>query len=65
MHGPVHGPTDLLSDAMRFLEKSTKTLSNFQARKICHAGQESVRKTHVDCAFVFFPKRLDSCVLLG
>ena len=23
---------------LRFLEKSTKTLSNFQARKICHAG---------------------------
>ena len=25
---------------LRFLEKSTKTLSNFQARKICHAGRE-------------------------
>ena len=26
---------------VRFLEKSTKTLSNFQARKICHAGGEN------------------------
>lgn len=60
------GPQDVLRgrsrymSCLRFLEKSTKTLTNFQARKICHAGWESLEGTSVDSGTGLMLLQLDS-----